>query len=59
MQFFRDDEPECVILSNAPVAFRCTRISFDLANRVSGTRAPDLAIFVLLSSIHKKFMVNA
>jgi hypothetical protein len=42
--------PEWVILSSAPVAFRCTRISLDRASRVRGTRAPDLAIFVLLSS---------
>lgn len=38
------------MLSNAPVAFRCTRISFDRASRVRGTKAPDFAIFVLLSS---------
>lgn len=42
--------PEWVIFSKAPVAFRCTRMSFDRARRVSGTSAPDLAIFVLLSS---------
>jgi hypothetical protein len=42
--------PEWVILSSAPVAFRCPRISLDRASRVRGTRAPDLAIFVLLSS---------
>jgi hypothetical protein len=38
------------MLSSAPVAFRCTRMSLDRASRVRGTRAPDLAIFVLLSS---------
>jgi len=38
------------MLSSAPVAFRCTRISFERASRVSGTKAPDFAIFVLLSS---------
>ena len=38
------------MLSSAPVALRCTRMSFDLARRVRGTRAPDFAIFVLLSS---------
>jgi hypothetical protein len=38
------------MLSNAPVALRCTRISFDLANLVRGTNAPDLAICVLFSS---------
>jgi len=44
------NEPEWVILSSAPVAFRWTRMSLDRASRVRGTRAPDLAIFVLLSS---------
>ena len=44
------NEPEWVILRSAPVAFRWTRISLDRASRVRGTRAPDLAIFVLLSS---------
>jgi hypothetical protein len=39
------------MFNRAPVAFRCTRISFDRARRVSGTRAPDLAILVLLSSV--------
>lgn len=38
------------MLRSAPVAFRCTRISLERARRVRGTRAPDLAIFVLLSS---------
>lgn len=42
--------PEWVMFSRAPVAFRCTRISFDLAKRVRGAKAPDLAIFALLSS---------
>ena len=42
--------PECVILSRAPVAFLWTRISFERASRVRGTKAPDFAIFVLLSS---------
>ena len=42
--------PECVILSKAPVAFLWTRISFERASRVRGTKAPDFAIFVLLSS---------
>ena len=50
--------PEWVILSSAPVAFRCTRISLDRASRVRGTRAPDLAIFVLLSST-KEFQLPA
>lgn len=38
------------MLSNAPVAFRCTRMSFDRASRVSGMRAPDRAILALFSS---------
>ena len=42
--------PECVMLRRAPVALRCTRISLERASRVRGTSAPDLAIFVLLSS---------
>jgi hypothetical protein len=42
--------PEWVIFNNAPVALRCTRMSFDFASLVSGTSAPDLAIFVLFSS---------
>ena len=42
--------PECVIFKSAPVALRCTRISLERASRVKGTKAPDLAILVLLSS---------
>lgn len=38
------------MFSRAPVALRCTRMSFDLASLVSGTSAPDFAIFVLFSS---------
>lgn len=38
------------MLSRAPVAFLCTRMSFDFASLVSGLRAPDLAILALLSS---------
>ena len=38
------------MFSNAPVALRCTRMSLDLARRVRGTSAPDLAICVLFSS---------
>jgi hypothetical protein len=41
------------MFNRAPVAFRCTRMSLDLARRVSGTRAPDFAIFVLLSSMEE------
>lgn len=39
------------MLRRAPVAFRWTRISFERASRVRGTKAPDLAILVLLSSM--------
>lgn len=42
--------PECVILSRAPVAFLCTRISRDFASLVNGPRAPDRAILALFSS---------
>ena len=42
--------PEWVILSSAPVALRWTRMSLERASRVRGTRAPDFAILVLLSS---------
>ena len=38
------------MFSKAPVALRCTRMSLDLASLVSGTNAPDFAIFVLFSS---------
>jgi len=41
---------ECVMFNSAPVALRWTRMSLDRARRVRGTRAPDLAILVLLSS---------
>lgn len=41
------------MLRSAPVAFRCTRMSLDRARRVSGTRAPDFAILVLLSSVQE------
>lgn len=44
------NSPECVIFNNAPVAFLCTRMSLERARRVRGTKAPDLAIFDLLSS---------
>ena len=40
------------MFNRAPVALRCTLISLDRARRVSGTKAPDLAIFVLLSSVN-------
>lgn len=38
------------MFSRAPVAFRCTRMSFDFASLVKGPRAPDRAILALLSS---------
>lgn len=38
------------MFNSAPVAFRCTRMSFERAKRVRGTKAPDLAILDLLSS---------
>jgi hypothetical protein len=53
-----EDIPECVMFKRAPVAFRWTRMSFDLANRVSGPKAPDLAIFALLSSCVAKFVMH-
>jgi len=40
--------PEWVILSSTLVTFCCPCISLDQASQVRGTRAPDLAIFVLL-----------
>lgn len=38
------------MLSRAPVALRCTRISFDFARRISGPKAPERAILALFSS---------
>ena len=52
------DIPEWVMFSKAPVAFLCTRISFDFANRVKGPNAPDLAIFALLSSCVARFVMQ-
>lgn len=46
------------MLSSAPVAFLCTRMSFDFANRVRGCRAPDRAIFALLSSCVARFVMH-
>ncbi len=40
------------------MAFLCTLMSFDFANRVRGPRAPDLAIFALLSSCVAKFVMQ-
>lgn len=42
--------PMCVRLSSAPVALRRTRMSFELARRMSGMMAPALAMRILLSS---------
>jgi hypothetical protein len=50
--------PECVIFNSAPVAFLCTLISFDFASLVSGPKAPDLAIFALLSSWVAKLVMH-
>lgn len=46
------------MFKSAPVAFRCTRMSFERAIRVRGTRAPDLAIFVLFSSCVARFVMH-
>lgn len=46
------------MLRSAPVAFLCTRMSLDLARRVSGPSAPDLAILALLSSCVAKFVIH-
>ena len=46
------------MFNRAPVAFLWTRMSFDFANRVSGPKAPDLAIFALLSSCVAKFVMQ-
>lgn len=46
------------MFSRAPVAFLWTRMSLDLANRVSGPRAPDLAIFALFSSCVARFVMH-
>lgn len=50
--------PECVMFSRAPVAFLWTRMSFDFAKRVRGPKAPDLAIFALLSSCVARFVMQ-
>lgn len=46
------------MLSKAPVALRCTRISLDLAKRIRGPRAPERAIFALFSSCVAKFVMQ-
>jgi hypothetical protein len=50
--------PECVMFSSAPVAFLCTRMSLDLASRVSGCSAPERAILALLSSCVARFVMQ-
>jgi hypothetical protein len=50
--------PECVMFSRAPVAFRCTRMSFDFARRVRGVRAPERAILALLSSWVARLVIH-
>jgi len=50
--------PECVMFKRAPVAFLCTRMSFDFANLVSGPNAPDRAILALLSSCVARFVMH-
>jgi hypothetical protein len=46
------------MFSKAPVAFLCTLISFDFASLVKGPKAPDLAIFALLSSWVARFVMQ-
>ena len=46
------------MFNKAPVAFRCTLMSFDLASLVSGPKAPDRAIFALLSSCVARFVMQ-
>ena len=46
------------MFKSAPVALRCTRISFDLASRVNGPNAPDRAIFDLFSSWVARFVMQ-
>lgn len=40
------------------MAFLCTRISLDLAKRVSGPSAPDRAILALFSSCVARFVMH-
>lgn len=46
------------MFSKAPVAFLCTRMSFDFASLVNGPSAPDLAILALLSSCVARFVMQ-
>lgn len=46
------------MFNKAPVAFRCTLISFDFASLVRGPSAPDLAILALFSSWVARFVMQ-
>jgi hypothetical protein len=46
------------MFSSAPVAFRCTLMSFDLASFVRGASAPDRAILALFSSCVARFVMQ-
>lgn len=46
------------MFKRAPVAFRCTLMSFDFASFVKGPKAPDLAILALLSSWVARFVMH-
>lgn len=46
------------MLSSAPVALRCTRISFDFAKRINGPSAPERAILALFSSCVARFVIQ-
>jgi len=46
------------MFSRAPVAFLCTRMSFDFASLVRGASAPDRAILALFSSWVAKFVMQ-
>lgn len=46
------------MFNRAPVAFRCTRMSLDLASLVKGDSAPERAIFALLSSCVARFVIQ-
>lgn len=46
------------MFNRAPVAFLWTRMSLDLARRVNGPNAPDLAILALLSSCVARLVIH-
>ncbi len=46
------------MFKSAAVAFRCTRMSLDLASRVKGPKAPDLAILALLFSCVARLVIH-